>query len=179
MTTKISAMTAAGSIGATDLLEISQAGTTTKSVTGANIITYVLSAARTWLGLQTFSVGADLTPAAAPSTTSVGYLGAPQNSQSAAYGLVMTDAGKHIYHPDADTTARTFTIPANASVAFPIGTVIGIQNGNGAGVITLAITSDTLRWGSSTGSRSIAANGTATLLKVTATVWRLTGDGIT
>lgn len=114
-----------------------------------------------------------------PTTTSFGYLGAPQNSQSTAYQLVLTDAGKHIYHPDADTTARTFTIPANSSVAFPIGTVICIQNGNGAGVITLAITTDTLRWQASTGSRSIAANGTATLLKVTSTVWRLTGDGIT
>jgi len=114
-----------------------------------------------------------------PTTTSVGYLGAPQNSQSADYTLVLTDSGKHIYHPDADVTGRTWTIPANASVAFPIGTVIVLQNGNGAGAITLAITSDTLRWTSSTGSRTIAANGTATLLKVTSTVWRLTGDSIT
>ena len=103
----------------------------------------------------------------------------PQNSQSANYTLVIGDAGKHIYHPAADTTPRTFTIPANASVAFPIGTVIGIVNENAAGAITLAITTDTLRWGSSTGSRTIAANGTATLLKVTSTQWRLTGDGIT
>lgn len=113
-----------------------------------------------------------------PTTTSVGYLGAPQNSQSSDYGFVLTDSGKHIYHPDADVSGRTWTIPANVSIPFPIGTVIVIQNGNGAGVITLAITSDTLRWGASTGSRSIAANGTATLLKVTSTVWRLTGDGI-
>jgi hypothetical protein len=114
-----------------------------------------------------------------PASASLGYLGAPQNSQSAAYELVLGDAGKHIYHPAADTTARTFTIPANSSVAFPVGTVIGIVNENAAGAITLAITTDTLRWGSSTGSRTIAANGTATLLKVTSTVWRLTGDGIT
>lgn len=114
-----------------------------------------------------------------PDTNSAGYLGCPQNSQSADYTFVLADDGKHVYHPDADTTARTWTIPANGSVAFPIGTVIVIQNGNGAGVINLAITTDTLRWGSSTGSRSIAANGTASLLKVTSTVWRLTGDGIT
>ena len=111
--------------------------------------------------------------------SSLGYLGAPQNSQSAAYTLVAEDAGKHLYHPAADTTARTWTIPANSSVAFPIGTVIAIANENAAGAITLAITSDTLRWGSSTGSRTIAANGTASLLKVTSTQWRLTGDGIT
>ena len=105
--------------------------------------------------------------------------GCPQNSQSANYTLVIDDAGKHIYHPAADTTPRTITIPANASVAFKVGTVIGIVNENAAGAITLAITTDTLRWGSSTGSRTIAANGTASLLKVTATQWRLTGDGIT
>ncbi len=114
-----------------------------------------------------------------PTTTSFGYLGAPQNSQSADYTFILTDAGKSIYHPAADTTARTWTIPANGSVAYPLGTVIVISNENAAGVITLAITTDTLRWGSSTGSRSIAANGTATLYKATSTSWRLTGDGIT
>jgi len=105
--------------------------------------------------------------------------GAPQNSQSADYTFVIGDAGKHIYHPAADTTPRTWTIPDNASVAFKVGTVIAIANENAAGAITLAITTDTLRWGSSTGSRTIAANGTASLLKVTSTLWRLTGDGIT
>ena len=49
------------------------------------------------------------------------------------------------------------------------------QGGN----VTIAITTDTLRWGSSTGSRTLAANGTATALKVASTTWRLTGDGIT
>jgi hypothetical protein len=111
--------------------------------------------------------------------SSLGYLGAPQRSISADDTFVAADNGKHLYHPAADTSARTWTIPANASVAFPIGTVIAIVNENAAGAITLAITSDTLRWLSSTGSRTIAANGTATLLKVTSTLWRLTGDGIT
>ena len=46
----------------------------------------------------------------------LGFLNIPQNSQSDAYTLVITDAGKQIFHPSADTTARTFTIPANSSV---------------------------------------------------------------
>lgn len=112
-----------------------------------------------------------------PAATSVGYLGSPQMSDQDDYTLVLNDAGGHYYHVSA--TPHTLTIPANASVAFPIGTVIAIVNENGAGNLTLAITTDTLRWGSSTGSRTIAADGTATLLKVTSTVWRLTGDGIT
>lgn len=104
-----------------------------------------------------------------------------QNSQSAAYTLVIGDAGKHIYHPSADTTARIWTIPANASVAFPIGTAVTFVNDTSAGVITIAITSDTLVQAGtgSTGSRSLAANGVATALKVTSTRWQISGTGLT
>lgn len=105
----------------------------------------------------------------------------PQNSQSAAYTLVLADAGRHILHPSADTTARTFTIPANSSVAFPIGTVITFVNQNGAGVVTIAITTDTMRLAGAgtTGSRTLAANGIATAIKLTATEWIISGTGLT
>lgn len=105
----------------------------------------------------------------------------PQNSQSAAYTLVLGDAGKHIFHPSADTTARIWTIPANSSVAFQVGTAVTFVNQNGAGVITIAITTDTMRLGGSgaTGSRTLAANGVATALKVTSTEWIITGTGLT
>jgi len=111
----------------------------------------------------------------------LGYLNIPQNSQSAAYTLVLDDAGKHIFHPSADTTARTFTIPANSSVAFPIGTAITFINQNGAGVITIAITTDTMRLSpaGTTGSRTLAANGTATCVKITSTEWIISGSGLT
>jgi len=104
-----------------------------------------------------------------------------QNSQSAAYTLVLTDGGKHIFHPSADTTARIWTIPANASVAYPIGTAITFINQNGAGVITIAITSDTMRLAGAgtTGSRTLAANGVATAVKVTSTEWIISGMGLT
>jgi len=116
-----------------------------------------------------------------PTTTSIGYLGIPQNSQSAAYTLVLTDAGKHILHPSADTTARIFTIPANSSVAYPIGTTITFVNQNGAGVVTIAITTDTMRLAGAgtTGSRTLAANGMATALKITSTEWIISGNGLT
>lgn len=123
------------------------------------------------------TLASTVTQSGTPVATSVGFLGAPQMTDQDDYTLALTDAGGHYYHVSG--TPHTLTIPANASIAFPIGTVIAIVNENGAGALALAITSDTLRWGSSTGSRSIAANGTATLLKVTSTVWRLTGDGIT
>ena len=50
------------------------------------------------------------------------------NSQSTAYGLLATDSGKFILHPTSDNSARTFTIPANASIAYTVGTVITFVN---------------------------------------------------
>ena len=116
----------------------------------------------------------------ADGTSPVGYLNIPQNSKSTAYTLVLADAGKHILHPSADTTARTFTVPANSSVAYPIGTAITVVNQNGAGVITIAITTDTMRMTGTgaTGSRTLSANGVATLLKITATEWIASGSGL-
>ena len=114
-------------------------------------------------------------------TNAVGYLNIPQNSQSAAYTLVLADSGKQILHPSADTTARTFTIPANGTVAFPIGTAVTFINQNGAGVVTIAITTDTMRLAGAgtTGSRTLAANGIATAVKVTSTEWIISGTGLT
>jgi hypothetical protein len=114
-------------------------------------------------------------------TNAVGFRTLPQVSQSAAYTLVLTDSGKHIFHPSADTTARIFTIPANSSVAYPIGTAITFINQNGAGVITIAITTDTMRLAGvgTTGSRTLAANGIATCVKITSTEWIISGTGLT
>jgi hypothetical protein len=121
------------------------------------------------------------TPTSGSSTVLAGYIGMPQNSQSAAYTMVLGDMGKHILHPTADNNARTFTIDSNANVAWPIGTVITVVNQ--INTVTIAITSDTLTWyaGSgtgSTGSRSLAAGGVATLLKVGTTSWIISGPGV-
>jgi hypothetical protein len=109
------------------------------------------------------------------------YPGSVVNSQSADYTLALTDQGGRVYHPAADTSARTWTIPANSSVAVPIGTAITIINDTSAGALTIAITSDTLVFAGtgSTGSRTLAANGDATLLKIGATRWRINGTGLT
>lgn len=111
-----------------------------------------------------------------------GAVGIPQNPQSGAYTLVLSDANKHIYHPTSDTTARIWTIPANSSVAFPIGTAVTFDNDFGAGAITIAITTDTLVLvgaAGSTGSRTLASGGQATAIKVTSTRWRINGTGLT
>ena len=101
-----------------------------------------------------------------------------QNSRSANYTLALTDAGKQILHPAADNTARTFTIPANSSVAFPVGTQIWFVNERNS--VTIAITTDTLMLSPSgaTGNRTLAARGVATALKITATKWMIFGYGL-
>lgn len=108
------------------------------------------------------------------------FFGMAQNSQSAAYTLVLLDKGKHIFHPAADVTARVWTIPANASVAFTVGTCIAFVNDLGAGAITIAITSDTLVLGGTTltGSRTLSAGGMALAIKVTSTKWFISGTGL-
>jgi len=113
-------------------------------------------------------------------TNPVGFLNIPQNSQSADYTLILADAGKHIFHPAADNNARTFTIPANSSVAYPIGTALTFINMAVASV-TIAITSDTLILSSAgtTGSRTLATNGSATCIKITSTSWIISGSGLT
>lgn len=114
-------------------------------------------------------------------STEAAFRHVPQNSQSAAYTLVAADSGGHIYHPSADTTARIWTIPANASVAYPIGTALTFVNDTSAGTITIAINSDTLvlAGAGTTGSRTLAANGVATAIKITSTRWIISGTGLT
>jgi hypothetical protein len=116
------------------------------------------------------------TATTASTAASIGYQGMPQNSQSGAYPIVIGDAGKHIYA----SATMTATIPANSSVAFPIGTTIAFIAAAGA-TLTIAITTDTMYLGGTgtTGSRTLAAYGMATAVKVTSTSWFINGAGLT
>lgn len=107
----------------------------------------------------------------------VGFKGIPQNTQTGAYTLVLTDAGKHILKNGAGTV----TIPANASVAFPVGTAVTFVNRIGGGTShDIAITSDSLilAGAGTAGTRTLADNGVATALKITSTVWMISGSGL-
>jgi hypothetical protein len=112
-------------------------------------------------------------------TDAVGFRNVPINSQSAAYTLVLADSGKTILHPSSDDNARTFTIPANSSVVFPIGTAITFINA--VNTLTIAITSDTLKLANTTdtGSMELAVNGIATAIKIASTEWIISGVGLT
>jgi hypothetical protein len=74
------------------------------------------------------------------------------------------------------------TIPANASVPFPIGTQLGFHvQCNATAGMTIAITTDTLYWSPSatTGTRTLGVCGTAVAQKETATTWFIVGNWLT
>ena len=112
-------------------------------------------------------------------TDAVGFRNTPINSQSAAYETVLADSGKTILHPVADDNARTFTIPANSSVAYPVGTVISFVNLQNT--VTIAITTDTMYLANDgdTGNRTLAEYGMASAMKVASTTWIISGSGLT
>ena len=106
----------------------------------------------------------------------LGYMGIPAKAaKTIAYELVLDDAFFEI------PTNSNITIPANSAVAFPVGTMISIRNTNASTAINIAITTDTLTKDgtTSTGTRSLAGNGTALLKKVSATEWLIMGGAVT
>jgi hypothetical protein len=114
----------------------------------------------------------------ASTARSVGYLGIPASTVSTSATLTIADAGEHVY---VTTNSQTITIPANSSVAYPVGTTITFIAGPSATTVTIAITSDTmyLAGAGTTGSRTLAAHGMATAVKVASTTWYINGVGLT
>lgn len=112
-------------------------------------------------------------------TIGVGYISVPQNQpQSFPYTTALSDSGKHIFHSNA--TAHTFTIPANSSVAYPVGTVLTFINDTGSGILSITFT-DTVVWlpsGNTTATRSLAPAGMATAIKVASSKWFISGAGL-
>jgi hypothetical protein len=111
-------------------------------------------------------------------TDAVGFRNTPVLGKTANYTLVLSDAGKTILHELADDNPRTFTIPSNASVAYPIGTIITFVNLKNT--LSIAITSDTMYLApdGTTGTRTLGAYGMASAMKVGATTWIISGNGL-
>lgn len=122
----------------------------------------------------------NLSNCTADGTNAVGFSHVPQNAQAGNYTLVIGDAGKHIYHASGDGAGDTYTIPANASVAFPIGTSITFVNMD-SNAVSIAITTDTMNLAGTgtTGTRTLAQYGVATALKIGTTLWIINGTGLT
>lgn len=106
----------------------------------------------------------------------------PVTAISANGTLAAAAAGTAEVHLSSDPTARTRTIPDNATVPFAIGTTISWFNEPGAGALFIAIAGTDVLYmspGGGTGSRTLAAGGIATATKIAATKWMISGTGLT
>ena len=97
------------------------------------------------------------------------------------YTVALTDAAGAIYNNSTGKTGCTFTIPANGTVPFPIGSTITFINGFSGGTGYIAITTDqlVLAANGATGTRVMGVPCLATAIKAQATVWLISGSGIT
>jgi hypothetical protein len=159
--------------GLTTPLSVAQGGTGASTAGGA--LTN-LGAAASGANTDITALDQDVTITAtgAIAAGTLGYRGLPQNAQTGAYTLALSDAGKQV----ANTTGG-WVIPANASVAFPIGTAVALFNDSGSSQ-TVSITSDTLRQAgtANTGTRTVAQYGLVTCVKVASTTWVISGAGL-
>jgi hypothetical protein len=170
-TTYSPSLTGSGASGTWGINITGNAGTVTNGVyTTGN---------QTIAGDKTFSGTTALAATSTINGAVIGFRDVPVTIQNATYSFALADAGK-AFGKD-NTTAYTYTIPANASVAFPVGTVITVFNNNATSNITVAITTDTLRLAgtTTTGSRTVAPFALCTLFKVSSTVWMASGAGVT
>jgi hypothetical protein len=102
----------------------------------------------------------------------------PANTQTGSYTLVLGDAGKTVEMNSASATV--LTVPPNSSVAFPVGTVIGVER-IGAGAVTVAQGSGVVLRNrletAGTTNRTIASQyGAVSLRKRATDEWVLVGD---
>lgn len=113
-------------------------------------------------------LSADLTFAASQTFPKI-----PANTQTAAYVLVASDAGKHI-----NITTGGVTVPSGI---FSVGDAISIYNNSGSPQTITQGGSVTLRQAgtASTGNRTLASYGLATILCVAANDFVITGTGLT
>lgn len=89
------------------------------------------------------------------------------------YTLVLSDAGKLVTLTNG--SAITLTVPTNASVAYPVGTVIAVAQ-LGAGLVTVAGASGVTINGVTPGDDDLAGQwATASLTKLATDTWLLSG----
>lgn len=121
-----------------------------------------LAGAASSLGSAVSGVGAD----------ALGYLGIPLSQKSGAYTPVLADAGKHFFF----TASTTATIPANASVAYSVGTFLKFSADVGV-ALSVGIAGDTLRYpsGGGTGSRAVTGPGFIVVEKQKSGEWWVVG----
>lgn len=127
---------------------------------------------RKWIGTKFQNVGTSDSPTFSAVSDSKGNVRLiTQNAQTTSYTLVSSDSGKHI-----STTAGVI-IPSGL---FSAGDCISIFN-NSSSSITITATAVTcyLAGTATTGNRTLAQRGVATVLCVASNTFVITGAGIT
>lgn len=155
-------------------------GTASTQNTGTSGATLpFLNGANTWSGVQIFTAAPRLNYTTTLSNDDEpGFRIAPENQQNANYTLVMDDAGRAVTHTSA--SAHAWTIPPNSSVAFPVGTVILMDN-SGSGDVTITRGSGvSLRLGGSStdANLTLAQYGFCSLFKRGTNNWVAQGSGL-
>ena len=108
----------------------------------------------------------------------IGYRDIPQVSFTGNATIATTDAGRHYY--STLSTGNVLTIANNASQGFQVGAAITIIN-QGTGNITVAQGSGVtlyLAGNATSGNRTVATFGMATLVKVATDTWFINGTGV-
>lgn len=108
-----------------------------------------------------------------------GYRGVPSVALTSNYTPAFTDMGGQLYHTDG--VVYTLTVPSDTTLATTVGSTFLVINGSGAANVSIVQdTGVTLVWGgaATTGTRTLAATGMATLLKVAANTWFISGVGL-
>jgi hypothetical protein len=121
--------------------------------------------------IQTFTAAQTFTGGISDGSGSLRTL--PQNSKTSAYTLLATDTGKHI-----NITTGGVTVP---SAVFSPGDIVTIFNNSGTSQSIVQGASTTLRLAGSatTGTRTLAQYGVATVLCVASNTFVVSGGGLT
>jgi len=154
-------------------------GLTGGPITGSGTIA-IDSTVATLTGTQTLTnktvtalASASTVQDSAGNSYAFGYRTMPQSANTSGT-LVLSDSAKHYY------VTSSITVPLNATVAFDIGTVITVVSNNTAlTIIPASGVTLQLANSASAGTRSLASNGIATMLKVAVNTWYISGTGVT
>jgi hypothetical protein len=112
-----------------------------------------------------------------PGNIVAGYRDIPQISWTGTPTIALADLGEHYYTASGGVTIN---IPANSSVPLPIGAAVTLINQSGANCTIGANAGVTLylAGNATTGNRTLAWYGFATLVKVATDTWFVNGSNV-
>lgn len=104
----------------------------------------------------------------------IGYRALPLTSKTTSYQIALTDVGQGV------STTAGVTVPPNSTTAFAIGDTVVAYNNSASSITITQGSGVTLRLvgSSSSGNRTLAQRGLATLLKVGTDEWVASGSGV-